>query len=327
MIRPTLTALRRSAIAFGALVAFATAPAAADLPDRITLDWAYYNPVSLILKDNDWLEQELGGEVEIRWVQSHGSNRSLEYLNARSVDFGSTAGAAALLGKIYGNPIKAIYIYSKPEWTALVTRPDTGIASVADLAGKRVAVTRGTDPYIFLLRALAANGMSERDIRPVLLQHPDGGVALIRGDVDAWAGLDPMMAQHEIDSGAHLFFRDADLNTYGFLNVREDFANQYPEAVEAVIRGYERARIWAQENPEELTRILKEAANLSDEVAARQIERTDLTNPEIGQVHLDAIVSAGTVLQEAGVIEADVDVRAVAEELVEPRYSERVFGN
>ncbi len=47
----------------------------------------------------------------------------------------------------------------------------------------------------------------------MLLQHPDGTTALIRGDVDAWAGLDPMMAQLELRDGAKLFYRDADANT------------------------------------------------------------------------------------------------------------------
>ena len=87
--------------------------------------------------------------------RSLGSNKALEFLNAGSIDFGSTAGAAALVAKINGNPIKSIYVYSRPEWTALVTRKDTGITKVADLKGKRVAVTRGTDPHIFLVRALA----------------------------------------------------------------------------------------------------------------------------------------------------------------------------
>ena len=76
-----------------------------------------------------------------------------------------------------------------------MTRKDTPITKIDDLKGKRVAVTRGTDPHIFLVRALQSVGLTEKDITPVLLQHPDGKTALIRGDVDAWAGLDPMMAQ------------------------------------------------------------------------------------------------------------------------------------
>ena len=68
------------------------------------------------------LEKEFAKDgIGIRWVQTLGSNKALEFLNAGSIDFGSTAGSAALVAKINGNPIKSIYVYSRPEWTALVT--------------------------------------------------------------------------------------------------------------------------------------------------------------------------------------------------------------
>src|SRR6266852_5192990 len=202
---------------------------AADKPKEIRIDWATYNPVSMVLKDKGWLEKEFARDgISIRWVQSLGSNKALEFLNAGSIDFGSTAGSAALLAKINGNPIKSIYVYSRPEWTALVTAKDSQIAKIEDLKGKRVAVTRGTDPHIFLVRALQSVHLTEKDITPVLLQHPDGKTALIRGDVQAWAGLDPMMAQAEVEDGARLFFRNKDANTWGILNVREEFLKDNP---------------------------------------------------------------------------------------------------
>src|ERR1700692_3678822 len=153
---------------------------AASKPSEIRIDWATYNPVSMVLKQQGLLEKEFAGEgIGLRWVQSLGSNKALEFLNAGSIDFGSTAGSAALLAKINGNPIKSIYVYSRPEWTALATRKDTASSKIADLKGKRVAVTRGTDPHIFLVRALLGAGLSEKDITPVLLQHADGKTALI----------------------------------------------------------------------------------------------------------------------------------------------------
>src|ERR1041385_3164528 len=206
---------RRALLASALLVGLLPTNAlfAADKPSTINIDWATYNPVSMLLKEKGWLEDEFKKDgISIRWVQTLGSNKALEFLNAGSIDFGSSAGAAALVSKINGNPIKSIYVYSQPEWTALVTRKDTTVNKIEDLKGKRVAVTRGTDPHIFLVRALQSVGLTERDITPVLLQHPDGKTALIRGDVDAWAGLDPMMAQAEIEDGARLFYRNAAAN-------------------------------------------------------------------------------------------------------------------
>ena len=113
---------------------------AADKPSEIRIDWATYNPVSMVLRQNGLLEKEFAKDgIGVRWVQSLGSNKALEFLNAGSIDFGSTAGSAALLSKINGNPIKSIYVYSRPEWTALVTRKDTPINKIEDLKGKRVA--------------------------------------------------------------------------------------------------------------------------------------------------------------------------------------------
>src|SRR3569833_3238176 len=148
-------------IAAGFLLAPVGAQAAEPLKE-IRIDWATYNPVSLVLKQKGLLEKEFAKDgISIVWVQSAGSNKALEFLNAGSIDFGSTAGSAALVARVNGNPIKSIYVYSRPEWTALVTTRDSKIAGIADLRGKRVAKTHGTDPHIFLVRALLEAGLSE----------------------------------------------------------------------------------------------------------------------------------------------------------------------
>jgi sulfonate transport system substrate-binding protein len=289
---------------------------------EIKIDFATYNPVSLVLKDKGFLEKALEKDgIKVRWVQSLGSNKALEFLNAGSLDFGSTAGAAALIGKINGNPIKSIYVYSRPEWTALVTRKDTGIAKVEDLKGKRVAVTRGTDPHIFLVRALQEAKLTEKDVKLVLLQHPDGRTALERGDVDAWAGLDPLMAAAEVESGAQLFYRNAAANTWGVLNVPEAFAKDNPALVEKVLKAYEEARAYSLANPAELKKTLVAYTKLAEPVIERQLERTELTHSSIGQPQIDTILAAGLALQQAGVIPAGTDVRAAVDALVDRRFA------
>jgi sulfonate transport system substrate-binding protein len=311
---------RRAFAAVIAVLAIAAAGArAAEALKEVRVDWATYNPVSLILKQKGMLEKEFGKDgIRIVWVQSAGSNKALEYLNAGSIDFGSTAGSAALVARINGNPIKSIYVFSRPEWTALVTTKDSKIATVADLRGKRVAVTRGTDPHIFLVRALLDAGLTEKDITPVLLQHADGKTALIRGDVDAWAGLDPMMAQAEIEDGAKLFFRKPDANTWGILNVREQFLKDYPQIVQRVLATYEEARKYSLANYDELKKSLVTATRLPDEVADRQLkERTDLSYSRIGAPQRESILAAGLALQQAGVIDAKVDVKAALDQLID----------
>ncbi|WP_210520057.1 aliphatic sulfonate ABC transporter substrate-binding protein [Hymenobacter terricola] len=299
--------------------------AATTNPETVRLDYAYYNPLSLVLKQQGWLEKDLAKQnIKVEWVLSQGSNKALEFLNGSSIDFGSTAGAAALIGRANGNPLKAIYIFSKPEWTALVTGANSTIKSVADLKGKRVAATKGTDPYIFLLRALDQAGLSEKDIELIPLQHADGRAALEKGDVDAWAGLDPHMAKAELESGAKLFYRNPDFNSYGVLNVRAVFAQQHPELVDRVLAAYEQARQWALAHPDDLKKTLATEAKLSESVAARQLERTSFANIYFGAPQVATITAAGDVLKKSGVIDQNIDVTKTVNELIDKSFASKL---
>ena len=305
-----------------ALLSLSVAPVLA-APNEIRVDWATYNPLSLVLKEKKLLEKEFEADkIAVRWVFSAGSNKALEFLNAGSIDIGSTAGAAALIARINGNPIKAVGVFSRPEWTALVTRADSGVTKVADLKGKTVAVTRGTDPHIFLVRSLDSAGLTEKDVKLVLLQHADGKTALLRKDVDAWAGLDPIMAQAEVEEGAKLFFRKAQDNTWGVLNAREEFAQQNPQIVARVLKVYDEARQWALKNPDELKKLLVAETKLPEAVIAKQLERTDLTNGSTNVAATkETILAAGLALQKAGVIEAKSDVKATVDALIDARFA------
>lgn len=202
-----------------------------------------------------------------------------------------------------------------------MTRKDTGISKVGDLKGKRVAVTRGTDPHIFLVRALAEAGLSEKDVTVVPLQHQDGRAALERGDVDAWSGLDPMMAAAEISSGAILFYRKPEANTWGILNVREAFAVEHPDAVKRVIAAYEEGRAWALAHPEELKKLFVTVTKLPEAVVERQLgSRTELSHSTIGEPQRQSILAAGLALQQAGVIPASADVKAAVDSLIDSHY-------
>lgn len=292
----------------GTLATWPGEPASAQTPQVLRLDYAYYNPLSLVLKDKHWLEDSLGAGTTVQWVFSAGSNKALEYLRGRSLDIGSTAGAAALLGRANGTQAKIAYVFSRPEWSALVTRPDTHIARLADLKGRRVAATPGTDPSILLLRALATVGLGRSDIVLVPLPHQDGRLALDRGDVDAWAGLDPFMAQAELQHHDVLFYRNRAFNSPGTLLASDAILAGHPELVTKVLAAYERARAWALANPEGVATILAAASKLPPDVAARELGRVDFSNPHVDATTRAAIAAAAPILKTSGSLSAGADL-------------------
>lgn len=289
-------------------------------PEQVRLDYAYYSPTSLVLRHFGWLEQALGPDTRVSWVLSQGSNRSLEYLNGGSIDFASTAGLAAVLSRANGSPIKTVYIASRPEWTALAVRKDSLIKTLADLKGRKIAATKGTDPYLFTLRSLEQAGLGKDDVELVHLQHPDGRVALERGDVDAWAGLDPHLAASQLQSGARILYRNLDFNSYGVVSVTEGFAAEHPQTIKQVLQAYEKARQWARENPEPLAELLAKESGLPLEVARLQLSRTDFSNAQPGAEHIAALKAAAPILASEGLVRRGVDVAQVVDQLIDPSF-------
>lgn len=291
----------------------------------LTIDFATYNPLSLVLKDKGWLEKSLADKnITVSWIQSAGSNKANEALRSGAADIASTAGSAALLARANGSPIKAIDIYSQPEWAALVTTAKSGITKVADLKGKSVAATKGTDPYFFLIQSLATAGLTASDITVQNLQHADGWTALSNGSVDAWSGLDPIMANAET-KGAKLFYRNVKFNSYGFLNATESFLKDQPETAQIVVNAYEKARAWAQQNPEETAKILAKVAGLDQAVAQKVIdERSNLdVNPEPGPAERDVLQKIGPMFVELGDVTDQAKVDTALDSLLEPGFVQK----
>ena len=295
----------------------------AETPQELKLDYAYYAPTSLVVKNQKLLEKALPN-TKIKWVFSQGSNRSLEYLNSGSVDFASTAGLAAALSRANGSPIKTIYIQSQPEWTALLVPTNSPIKNLQDLKGKKIAATKGTDPYLFTLQALETVGLGKNDVQLVHLQHPDGKIALERKQVDAWAGLDPLMASAQLQSGAKPLYRNVGFNSYSVLSVKDQFAKQSPEAIEAVIQAYEQARKWAKANPDKMAELLAKEAKLPNNVAKLQLSRTNFDQNIPTTKHIVTLQKAGKILTEEDLVRKGTDTNKVIQQLFDAQYAKKV---
>jgi sulfonate transport system substrate-binding protein len=293
--------------------------------DTVVVDYATYNPLSLVIKDQGWLDDVLAEEgTTVEWVKSEGSNDANEKLRAEAVDIGSTAGSAALLARANGSPIHTIDVYSQPEWAAIVVPGDSALEDVSDLEGATVAATLGTDPYFFLLQALEEAGVDPESVTVENLQHADGAAALAGGRVDAWAGLDPMMAAAEQD-GARLLYRNVDFNSYGFLNATEEFLADAPETAQLVVDVYDRARQWVAENPDEAVAILAEAAAIDEEVARTVLtERTTLDGDHVpGAAQLAVLEKVGPVFVANGDVDEQSSIDTALDELFDTTYAER----
>jgi len=314
----------------GSAIGADDAPAAEDATaedwsaDVLNIDFATYNPLSLIIKDQGWIEETLGEDVTVNWIQSAGSNKANEALRAGAVDVGSTAGSAALLARSNGSPIKTIDVYSQPNWAALVVPAGSDITEVSDLAGKSVAATKGTDPYFFLLQSLAEAGVALADVDVQNLQHADGKAALESGAVDAWSGLDPLLSTSIATAGSEIIYDNIDFNSYGFLNATETFLDASPDLAQVVVNAYEKARAFAIDDPEATSAILAEVAGIDPAIATAVIaDRTNLDiDPVPGDDQTAVLEVIGPIFVESGDVATQEAIDTALDTLYAPEFAE-----
>src|ERR1700749_1870451 len=108
----------------------------------------------------------------------------------KSVDFGAFGIAAAILGAAAGEPVVVIASTCN-RGMAIIANKDSGINTLKDLKGKRVALFPGTTQEVFFLERLKMEGMTIKDVEPVRVSFSEMHIALSRGDIDAYVGADP----------------------------------------------------------------------------------------------------------------------------------------
>lgn len=310
----------------GFAVAALAAVTSVKAEEVVRYTYNYVTPLQVIVKEKGFLDQELAKEgAKAEYILALGSNKGFEFVRGGSADFTASGASAALVARANGNPVRIVYYLSRGELMALVTLPNSGIKSAADLKGKRVAATPGTEPHYFLLRALESANLTERDIRLVPLIHPEGRLALVRGDVDAWAGLDPEMVKAEEQSGAVIFHRAPEILSGSVLVASDRFLESQPKLTEAVLRAHETARKWILDNPEETAKIIAKGAGLSEEAAAKALARLSFANPRVTPEGGQKIIAFSDLVKQNGDVRGNVDLDAVLVELLAPQYLDAVL--
>lgn len=288
-------------------------------PEEIRIDYANYNPLSLVLRDRQILEEEFKTDnIKVKWVFSIGGNKAMEYLLSGSVDIAASAGAAALISFINGNPIKSIYVVNN-SLNSIMVRDESDIKEISDLKGKSIAAAIGTDPYLFLIRTLREVNLTLKDIKFVPLQHPDGKNELARGRVDAWCAAEPQQSQGELE-GLRYLYRKPEFGTGDLLSVREDFLLKHKDIVLRVLSAYEKARQWANNNHDDYVSIVARQINIKPDIARMVLEKQTIDSDEITDTLFNTLVETGRILRETGAVKKDTDPEKAVAGLVDRSY-------
>jgi NitT/TauT family transport system substrate-binding protein len=134
------------------------------------------------------------------------------------------------------------------------------ITSVADLAGRRIAVEQGTVDHYLLLLALAQVGLGQGDVILEPLSRDAGAAAFTAGRVDAVCLSAPFTTRALERAGSHAIATSAEFPGAipSHLVVRPALIKDHPEAVQALVKTWFDTLSWIKNNRDAAIRIMAE---------------------------------------------------------------------
>jgi sulfonate transport system substrate-binding protein len=264
----------RAVLAAGLLLAVAL-PAMADELPVLRLGVQKYGTL-IIVKQRATLEQALASQnVKVEWTEFPGGPQMLEALNAGSIDFGITGEAPPVFAQAAGAPLLYVGVEPPaPDGEAILVHKDSGLKTVADLKGKKVALNKGSNVHYLLVQALAANGLTPADINIVYLPPADARAAFEGGSVDAWVIWDPYLASAQSLPTARTLIDATGLapNVQFFLSSKR-LATEHPNVLRAVLSEIEKSDAWGAQHPAEVVELMTKSTGLPKEVVEVAVKR------------------------------------------------------
>lgn len=236
---------------------FAQTPPSSD----IRIGYQKSSTLTAILKTNGELEKALAPlGVRVSWHEFTSGLPLLEAINSGNVDFGAdVADTVPIFAQAAGARLSYVAEESaSPTAQAILVGENSTIKTLADLKGKKIAVTKGAGSHYLLLAALAKVGLTFKDISPAYLTPADGRAAFVSNNVDAWVAWDPFLTSAIHQSKARILSDGSNgLASYKrYYLSSASYADKYPNVLSAIYSKLAATGTWVKSNPKDAAAIL-----------------------------------------------------------------------
>ena len=253
----------------------AGAPPLAPAATPVTLRLGHQKSSTLItvLKARGGLESALAPlGVKLAWSEFTSGLPLLEALNVGGIDVSAdVADTVPVFAQAAGAQL-TYYAREAPSPSAqgIVVRADAALRGVAQLKGRKVAVTKAAGSHYLLLVALKQAGLGFADIEPAYLSPADGRAAFERGSVDAWVTWDPFLAAVQQQAGARLLADGTGLAEYQrYYLAATPFARARPDVLAVLFEQLSGAGRWVKAQPQQAAALLAPLWGLDEATVQR----------------------------------------------------------
>lgn len=251
--------LHRPITAVLLILGLAAAPLA-NAAERLRIGYQKSSTLISLLKSQGTLERALADQdVTISWHEFPSGQPLLESLNVGNIDLSAdVADTVPVFAQAAGADLAYFAQEApSPHAQAIVVREDSPLRSLADLKGKKVAVTKAAGVHYLLIAALAKAGLKFSDIEPAYLTPADGRAAFENRKVDAWVTWEPFLSGAQQQLPTRTLADGEDLADYQrYYLTSASFARNHPQVLQIVFAELVKTGDWLRANPRQGAEVL-----------------------------------------------------------------------
>ena len=249
---------------------------------------------------------------QIEWKRFNAGGPVVEALNVGSIDLGIVGDTPVIALAARGGPVKVVAVTrNRPDGTAIVVGKDSPIKTVADLAGKRVAIWKGSWSQQLVYSALEQAGLPSDAPHYSYLMPTEAVAAVSQGTLDATATWEPYVSMVERQGGRVLVTAKDLMPAPVYVVANTGHLDENRAAIGDFVARLQRARSWARDHVDVYAQAWARRNN-SDPAIAESWFRRDATwvEPISAQTLSDGQKTAD-FLVKAGVLPQPYDVKSL----------------
>ncbi len=275
---------------------------------------------ALVMKNQKTLENKWKDKCNVSWTSFNAGPAEVEAIFAGEVDLGYIGPVPALSANAKSNGDVKIISNVTNAGAVLLRRKDSGIETVKDLAGKKVAVPQiGNTQHLCLLDLLTQNGLKTVDKGGDVTINASSNADILNlidnGSVDAAVVPEPWGTTIEKNGSAEVLLEYDKLFLEGnyptaVVIAGSDFMKEHPDLVKEFLQAHEDAALFINENGAQAREIVnKEIESVTGKALA-----ADVIEKAFGRMKVDTALNKEAVMTFARISKEEGFISTVPEE-------------
>jgi taurine transport system substrate-binding protein len=184
--------------AAGAVVAMMAATPAFAQQKEVTIGYQDMVVPYRLAQEAKEIEKATG--YKVNWKQFGGGGEVIKAMASGAVQIGEVGSAGVAAAVSRGEPLELFWILDDiGSAEALVAKNGSGINSIKDLKGKKIAMPFNSTTHFHTMVALQQAGVNPADVQILNMRPPEVRAAWQRGDIQATFIWDPVLAEVKKD--------------------------------------------------------------------------------------------------------------------------------